>query len=391
MRAHLDPPQTKELSRWVSHNILKGKTGDIELRCVRFEVPMDGYVAAIIETYGALSGQHYTTTYTMNAQVGPQDETVEVKPHAFRGLPADVSTIDITPDGVVMRSKNIELYAEPVAKRKPERAFNYAPGAQQPAIGKLSGRDFKAIVADVKATAGHDRVLPAFSSVQLLTSGLEGIGAMATCDRYRLARRSFEWDTSAGSLDDFEVLIPVEIVLEANRLAQRDDEVTIATHDNGVVGIKISGQGRTVEFVSNCLDNEYPRLDHVILRAYNSFNRIDFDVKPLLIEVKKLIRIIGKKEPITLTAAPGEIRLTSGSNKAVYLDNSIKCKSAGLAENRALTLFNASYLLEALTACAAAERAVLTVPGQGKPAGFRRVDQTPYVHVVMSQTPPQDK
>ncbi len=92
--------------------------------------------------------------------------------------------------------------------------------------GTLSAEAFSAAVAQVAVAASRDDVTPVITGVQLEIN--EGSLSLVATDRYRVAVREIEWESSAGGVESASALVPARTLTEIGKTFGNSGTITVA-------------------------------------------------------------------------------------------------------------------------------------------------------------------
>lgn len=124
------------------------------------------------------------------------------------------------------------------------------------AIGSFDGEIFAEAIAQVGVAALRDDGLPAMMNISVEISP-DAVSFTAT-DRYRIASRDIAWKAS-GVTDIIQVLVPARVLMEAGKMFQSSEEVTLSLLSGGDREIIALSVGSRI-VTSSLAKGQFPRV-----------------------------------------------------------------------------------------------------------------------------------
>ena len=225
-----------------------------------------------------------------------------------------------------------------------------------PVAGTIDGGELAAAVAQVLPAASRDDTLPMLTGICLDISG-EFMSLVAT-DRYRLAVRKLRWEPADPGLRAI-ALVPARTLMDAARTMTSGDPVPVAFSpgsepapaDAGpqpVSGmISFASHGRRL--TGRLIGGEFIRYQSRFPDSYGC--RAEVPAAPFIEAVRRVSLVADRASPVQLSFGQGQVVVeahTEGRARAV------ETVTASFTGDEPVIAFNPHYLLDGLTAAAAA-------------------------------------
>ena len=212
--------------------------------------------------------------------------------------------------------------------------------------GTVEGAAFATAVAQVAIAAGRDDTLPTLTGIRMELEG--STVTLAATDRYRLAVREFTWQSSSASLST-QVLVPARTLADTAKSLATVDEVVIALASGGAGEGLIGFEGAGRRTTTRLLDGEFPKYRSLLPSESSAVATVE--TAALVETVKRVALVAERNTPIRLAFEGSEVTVRAGAGDDAQADEAVECTLDGDPIDIA---FNPSYLLDGLTAAAAA-------------------------------------
>jgi DNA polymerase III subunit beta len=259
-----------------------------------------------------------------------------------------------------------------------------------PTLPKFSGAPLVTIpatllrdmITQVSFAASRDDNRPVLAGVLLAFNGRKV--TMAAADGFRLAVRTAELETAAGSEGEIRVIVPVRAMEELARALpdageEAQVEITVTPNRN-----QILFHAENLNVTSRLVDGSFPNYEQIIPAAWSTrtvatttdlqkaMKIASFFARDNASVVKLTTTPAGELEPglLTITANAAEV----GDNQS-QLDVLIDGTPSQIA-------FNARYVMDVLGVINTAQVAIETQT-PGAPGVFKPVGSDTYLHVIM--------
>lgn len=236
---------------------------------------------------------------------------------------------------------------------------------------ELSGEDFRNSVHEVAFAAQENSSRPILAGVFFKAEKTEL--RMAATDSYRLSEKVV---ALSGALPEGKnCVIPVRAVLEADRLASKDDTVSITIGENQVM-FTIGG----TKLTSRLIDGQFPDYTQIIPKKASTtafVNRGEFEM------AVRRVSIFAKENNQHMKLqllADGTLEVFTDATEIGEEKTTIPVKIEGSANQIAL---NADYVLDVLGALSGEENIKLELDTKLTPAVIKREKDDQFVHLVM--------
>lgn len=166
-------------------------------------------------------------------------------------LPGDTVTVAVTESKLLVSSGSAKFQLSLMA-------INEYPNLPEvpPAIGSFDGEVFAEAIAQVGVAALRDDGLPAMMNISVeITNDLVSFTAT---DRYRIASRDIAWKAS-GVSDVIQILVPARVLMEAGKLFQTSEAVTLSLLTGGDREIIALSVGSRI-VTSSLAKGQFPRV-----------------------------------------------------------------------------------------------------------------------------------
>jgi DNA polymerase III subunit beta len=225
-----------------------------------------------------------------------------------------------------------------------------------PVAGMIDGGELAAAVAQVLPAASRDDTLPMLTGICLDISG-EVMSLVAT-DRYRLAVRELHWEPADPGIRAI-ALVPARTLMDAARTMTAGEPVPVAftpasepaPADAGPQPVSgmISFASRGRRLTGRLIGGEFIRYQS---RFPDSFGcRAEVPAASFIEAVRRVSLVADRASPVRLTFGQGQVVAeahTEGRARAV------ETVTASFTGDEPVISFNPHYLLDGLTAAAAA-------------------------------------
>ena len=211
--------------------------------------------------------------------------------------------------------------------------------------GSINAKLFTEAVSQVASAAGKDDSLPMLTGVSMEIVG-DKINLAAT-DRFRLALRTFEWDSNDPDLD-VKLLIPAKTLLENARSLDTglNDpiEIAVGTGDQvgreGLFGVHTDNR----ETTTRLLDADFPNIAPLLPKEHTAIASVE--IAPLVDAIRRVSLVAERNAQIVLHFSEGQVILTAGATEAGHAEETLPCAFTG----KELTIaFNPGYLKDGLS------------------------------------------
>lgn len=211
--------------------------------------------------------------------------------------------------------------------------------------GSINAKLFTEAVSQVASAAGKDDSLPMLTGVSMEIVG-DKINLAAT-DRFRLALRTFEWDSNDPDLD-VKLLIPAKTLLENARSLDTglNDpiEIAVGTGDQvgreGLFGVHTDNR----ETTTRLLDADFPNIAPLLPKEHTAIASVE--IAPLVDAIRRVSLVAERNAQIVLHFSDGQVVLTAGATEAGHAEETLPCAFTG----KELTIaFNPGYLKDGLS------------------------------------------
>jgi DNA polymerase-3 subunit beta len=239
-----------------------------------------------------------------------------------------------------------------------------------PLAGTVDGGELAAAVAQVLPAASRDDTLPMLTGICLDISG-EFMSLVAT-DRYRLAVRKLRWEPADPGIRAI-ALVPARTLMDAARTMTGGEPVPVAftaasepaPADAGPQPVSgmISFASRGRRLTGRLIGGEFIRYQS---RFPDSFGcRAEVPAASFIEAVRRVSLVADRASPVRLSFGPGQVLVeaqTEGRARAV------ETVTASFTGDEPVIAFNPHYLLDGLTAAAAAGGPARPPAGPEEPA-----------------------
>lgn len=211
--------------------------------------------------------------------------------------------------------------------------------------GSINAKLFTEAVSQVASAAGKDDSLPMLTGVSMEIVGNQ-INLAAT-DRFRLALRTFEWETNDPELN-VKLLIPARTLLDNARSLDSglNDSIDIAvgTGDQvgreGLFGVHTDNR----ETTTRLLDADFPNIAPLLPKEHTAIASVE--IAPLVDAIRRVSLVAERNAQIVLHFSEGQVILTAGATEAGHAEETLPCAFTG----KELTIaFNPGYLKDGLS------------------------------------------
>jgi DNA polymerase-3 subunit beta len=286
-----------------------------------------------------------------------------------RSLPGQPAEFTTGSDAVLLTcgSAEFELVALPLAEYPPQ------PPAL-PLAGTVDGGDLATAISQVLPAASRDDTLPMLTGVCFDIDG--ATMTLAATDRYRLAVRELEWTPARPGLRA-AALVPARTLADAARSMGPGTAVKLAFTPAGTDGASpdakggpepaegmISFESAGRRLATRLIAGEFIRYQARFPASYGC--RADVPAASFIEAVRRVSLVADRASPVRLTFGGGMVTIeaaTEGRARAV------EKVTASFHGDQPVISFNPHYLLDGLTAAAAAGPPREPAPAGEQPAG----------------------
>ncbi|ANE02778.1 DNA polymerase III subunit beta [Corynebacterium crudilactis] len=211
--------------------------------------------------------------------------------------------------------------------------------------GSINAKLFTEAVSQVASAAGKDDSLPMLTGVSMEIVGNQV--HLAATDRFRLALRTFEWDSNDPELN-VKLLIPARTLLDNARSLDSglNDSIDIAvgTGDQvgreGLFGVHTDNR----ETTTRLLDADFPNIAPLLPKEHTAIASVE--IAPLVDAIRRVSLVAERNAQIVLHFSEGQVILTAGATEAGHAEETLPCAFTG----KELTIaFNPGYLKDGLS------------------------------------------
>ena len=294
------------------------------------------------------------------------------------------------PDDLITIDANESNYNVHLSCARFEANIRGIDAEEFPTLPKFSGAPLVTIpatllrdmITQVSFAASRDDNRPVLAGVLLAFKGRKV--TMAAADGFRLAVRTADLETAAGSEGEIRIIVPVRAMEElARALPDAGDEaqveITVTPNRN-----QILFHAENLNVTSRLVDGSFPNYEQIIPAAWSTrtvatttdlqkaMKIASFFARDNASVVKLTTTPAGELEPglLTITANAAEV----GDNQS-QLDVLIDGTPSQIA-------FNARYVMDVLGVINTAQVAIETQT-PGAPGVFKPVGSDTYLHVIM--------
>lgn len=211
--------------------------------------------------------------------------------------------------------------------------------------GRLDPKLFTEAISQVAVAAGRDETLPMLTGVHMNITGSRVV--LAATDRFRLARRVFEWQPTDPEVTT-QLLIPAKTLQDNARTLDTNvgDPIEIAVGTGSSVGTDglFGVHSGNRETTTRMLDASFPNIDPLFPDQHSALAVVA--VEPLKEAIRR-VSLVGDRTPqLQLTFSRDELVLSSSSTDFGRAEEAIPCEFHG-GESFQIG-FNAQYLRDGL-------------------------------------------
>lgn len=211
--------------------------------------------------------------------------------------------------------------------------------------GSIDPAAFAEAVSQVAAAAGTDDTLPMLTGVHVVIKGrtLE----LAATDRFRLARRTLEWDPVDESVEA-KLLVPAKTLLDNARTLEQGTgdpvEIAVGTGDQigaeGLFGVHTHRR----ETTTRLLDAEFPNIAPLFPKTHKSIAAVE--IGPLQEAIKRVSLVTDRNAQIRMQFSEGQVVLSAGGTDSGHAEEAVPADYRGPED--LLIAFNPHYLKDGL-------------------------------------------
>ncbi len=178
-------------------------------------------------------------------------------------------------------------------------------------VGQVSGSDFSDAIAQVSPAASRDDVTPVITGVLLHLNGSE-LSMMAT-DRYRVAVRAINWNSSE-SMSDVSALVPSRTLSEVGKTFAHADSVTVTIATGGDRElVAFSAGDKTV--TSLLIKGSFPPVQRLFPEVTDNYAVVN--TQELIEATRRVSLVIEREAPLRYSfTADGVLLEALGSEQA---------------------------------------------------------------------------
>ena len=234
----------------------------------------------------------------------------------------------------------------------------------------LSADDFRDAVHQVAFAAQENASRPILAGVFLSAKGKD-LKVVAT-DSYRLSEKML---TLPSDVADVSCVVPVRAFLEADRLMNGAEGVTITVAENQVM-FEVAG----TELVSRLIEGQFPPYEQILPKSHQT--TVEVSREELALAVRR-VSIFAKENNQHMKLEflnDGTMSVSTDATQIGEEKTTIPVKIDGATNVIAL---NADYVLDVLGALTGDDKIAIEVEGKMNPAVFKRLKHKDFVHLVM--------
>lgn len=210
--------------------------------------------------------------------------------------------------------------------------------------GTINPQLFSESISQVAAAAGKDDTLPMLTGVHLSIDG-KNVEMTAT-DRFRLARRTLEWEPVSDDVQA-KLLVPAKTLQDAGRSLDSHlntpVEIAVGAGENigadGLFGLHAESR----ETTTRMLDAEFPNVAPLLPKSHTAMASIE--VAPLQEAIRRVSLLTERNAQIRMHFSEGQVVLAAGAESG-NAHETIPCAFSGRDEF--LIAFNPGYLKDGL-------------------------------------------
>ena len=212
--------------------------------------------------------------------------------------------------------------------------------------GTVDPRLFSEAVGQVAAAAGRDDTLPMLTGVHVEIHGSEVV--MAATDRFRLARRTMEWQPKSPDIEA-TLLIPAKTLQDNartldNQVSSDPVDIAVGAGDQvgaaGLFGVHTDNR----ETTTRMLDAELPNITPLLPKTHTSIATVE--IAPLQEAIRRVSLVTDRNAQIRMQFRSGELILSAAGTDSGHAEESLPCAFTGADE--LLIAFNPGYLKDGL-------------------------------------------
>ncbi len=335
--------------------LLDATPGAVTLSCFDYEVSARVTVAAeVAETGRALVPGRLLAEITRSLPAGPAE------------FSADAEMVNLA-----CGSAEFGLVCLPAAD------YPLLP-ASPPAVGAADGSALAAAVSQVAPSASRDDTLPMLTAVCLDVDG--PVLTLAATDRYRLAAREMSFRPAAPDAR-MAALVPAKTMAEATRAMSSGTPVTIAFGADGedtAAHADIAGRHQpppaqgliSLESGDRRLTARLIVGDFIRYRARFGADydcRADLPALPVIEAVRRAALVAERAGPVRLSFRPDHVVIEAHAEGRARAAETVPADFAG---DQPVISFNPHFLLDGLTAAAAAGASGAVTDAADRPDGI---------------------
>lgn len=239
---------------------------------------------------------------------------------------------------------------------------------QLPALPEVTGtidpEAFVKAITQVASAAGRDDTLPMLTGIHMEIDG--GQMTLAATDRFRLARRTVEWNPAAAGVNA-KLLIPAKSLQDNARTLDTSlndpVEIAVGTGDSvggdGLFGLHSDNR----ETTTRMLDAEFPNIAPLLPKTHTSLASVE--IAPLQDAIRRVSLVTDRNAQIRMEFSDGQVILSAGGIDSGHAEEVIPAAFSG--RDSLITAFNPSYLKDGLSVIGT-ERVVFGFTEPSRPA-----------------------
>lgn len=236
---------------------------------------------------------------------------------------------------------------------------------------KIPTADFRVSVHEVAFAAQENSSRPILAGVFFKADGKEL--RMAATDSYRLSEKALTLETAAAEAKN--CVIPVRAVLEADRLAGKEDQIMITIGENQVM-FSVGGTNLT----SRLIDGQFPDYNQIIPKKSSTTAIIDRENFEMAARRVSIFAKENNQHMKLQFLADGTLEVFTDATEIGEEKTTIETKVDGQANQIAL---NADYVLDMLGSLSGEKNIKMELDSKMTPAVIKTEKDSGFVHLIM--------
>lgn len=211
-------------------------------------------------------------------------------------LPGDTVSVSVNESKLIVTSGSAKFQLNLMA-------INEYPNLPEvpEAIGSFDGEVFAEAIAQVGVAALRDDGLPAMMNISVEITN--DVVSFTATDRYRIASRDIAWKAS-GVSDVIQVLVPARVLMEAGKMFQASEEVTLSLLSGGDREIIALSVGSRI-VTSSLAKGQFPRV-RALLDEKGAGEGYAIVLASDLIDATRRVSLVVERESVLKYSFTGE-------------------------------------------------------------------------------------